>query len=368
MNSISTAFVIAINTLKRVSKEKVAFLTQVLMPPLAGLIMFTLLLSSTSSKDIKIGAVVLDSGSYGKTLIEQLEKKENYSIKQLKKDDIEEKILSNAVDFGIVIPEKFSKYVERGDNPSVYLYGIEDSDKAMDFKYDVDKYILKVLYSAKNNSSIDNIDEKNIYTEVFDYKKDNSKYTTVFGFFLMFIFQFSTLGVGLILEDKKGKTFMRTFVSPVKNYEVVLGNLIANFFMGLIMVGILMLIAALVYKIDAGFRVFLILLACLITSIGYAIGIAGLISDNKKYQVACGPLSGIMCILGGCFVPLEFMPNVMQKISVVFPTRWAMDGIEKALNGSGISEIYIDIAIILLFGFVLFLFGINVLKPNIRDL
>jgi len=147
--------------------------------------------------------------------------------------------------------------------------------------------------------------------DIISDKKNIGGELTVFGFFIMFILQFATLGVGLILEDKKGKTFMRTYCAPVKNHEVVAGNLIANFLMGLFMIGVFLILAKTIYNINVSFSIFIVLLACLITAIGYAIGISAIIKDNEKFIAIAGPVSGIMCVLGGCFIPFSMLPEAM---------------------------------------------------------
>jgi ABC-2 type transport system permease protein len=58
----------------------------------------------------------------------------------------------------------------------------------------------------------------------------------------------------------------------------------------------------------------------------------------------------IMVMLGGSWVPTMFFPRWMQKLTVVIPTRWAMDGLDgMTWRGLGLSEALLPIAALLLF-------------------
>jgi len=58
----------------------------------------------------------------------------------------------------------------------------------------------------------------------------------------------------------------------------------------------------------------------------------------------------LMVMLGGAWVPTMFFPQWMQKITVVVPTRWAMDGLDgMTWRGLGLSAALVPMAMLLLF-------------------
>ncbi len=78
-------------------------------------------------------------------------------------------------------------------------------------------------------------------------------------------------------------------------------------------VGLLMLVYA-------GFMAMLgVLLGSLARSEGQAIAI-GVISTN------------VLAALGGCWIPIEVMPEWTQKLQLFLPTGWAMDGLHKLVS------------------------------------
>jgi ABC-2 type transport system permease protein len=60
-------------------------------------------------------------------------------------------------------------------------------------------------------------------------------------------------------------------------------------------------------------------------------------------------------MLGGCFWPIQFMPEKLQKISNFIPQKWAIEAIEKLQSGVGIKGIYMNVFILIGFTVVLFL-------------
>jgi ABC-2 type transport system permease protein len=58
----------------------------------------------------------------------------------------------------------------------------------------------------------------------------------------------------------------------------------------------------------------------------------------------------MMVMLGGSWVPTFVFPQWLQKVTVVIPTRWAMDGLDgMTWRGLGLSAAYGPIAVLLLF-------------------
>jgi ABC-2 type transport system permease protein len=57
-----------------------------------------------------------------------------------------------------------------------------------------------------------------------------------------------------------------------------------------------------------------------------------------------------MVMLGGAWVPTFVFPSWLQKVSMIVPTRWAMDGLDgMTWRGLGFSSAIAPIAVLLLF-------------------
>jgi ABC-2 type transport system permease protein len=70
-------------------------------------------------------------------------------------------------------------------------------------------------------------------------------------------------------------------------------------------------------------------------------------------------LGMVMALLGGCWYPIELFPRVVQDVTRVLPTRWAMEGIlNLALRGQGLENVLPHIGVLLAFALVGFAIGV----------
>lgn len=191
------------------------------------------------------------------------------------------------------------------------------------------------------------------------------------GMMTMFIIVFTGNSIALLLEDKKLKTFTRTFCAPVQGYETVLGYLVANILLGTVQIMIFLFFTTYIFNIEWGISVayiFILLFIFMIGAIGLAIGLAGFISDSEKYNMVLMLTGLATSFLGGSFFPIENLNSFIQRISNFTPQKWLMDSFDVLANGGSFVDIQMNILILLLFGVVLFTFGVKTLRPNPEDL
>jgi ABC-2 type transport system permease protein len=75
--------------------------------------------------------------------------------------------------------------------------------------------------------------------------------------------------------------------------------------------------------------------------------LGGTVEATRGYSIAA---TLIMVMLGGAWVPTFIFPKWLQKLTVIIPTRWAMDGLDgMTWRGLGFSSALAPIAVLLLF-------------------
>ena len=345
MNSL----VIMINIFRRLFKEINAFIFLLLFPVMAGVLAVVMF----SNNAVSIAVSNVPENDFG--IIKYFEDS-NYIVKITDNFNLENMVIEKQVDIGIIFTENFTQ-----DNLKVKLISLKDDEKVHSLSAMIEGYI-----SALNTGTSPK--------EVLKIQKINNEIQQpklAIGMLSMFIILFIGTGMGLLLEDKKRKTFMRTFCTPLKEYEPVLGHLAASFIMGMIQIGIFLTVTTLVLKISWGtsvLNVFLILLIYLITAIGLAIGIAGLVGDQQKYNIILMLIAVSTSFMGGSFFPLELLNDFINKAANFIPQKWLIDAFVKLAQGYKMADIYMNLAILALFGIVMFTFGIKVLKPTNEDI
>ncbi|MNG30753.1 hypothetical protein D3C84_1164310 [compost metagenome] len=69
-------------------------------------------------------------------------------------------------------------------------------------------------------------------------------------------------------------------------------------------------------------------------------------------------------MISGCFWPVSFMPDYMQKLANITPQLWAIEAIDRLSMGQGFHTAVMPILILILFAAVLLAFGAVVLRPS----
>jgi ABC-2 type transport system permease protein len=69
--------------------------------------------------------------------------------------------------------------------------------------------------------------------------------------------------------------------------------------------------------------------------------------------------------LGGCWWPLEITPPIYQTLVKVLPSTWAMQGLTDIIvYGKGLSEIWINAAVLLIFAAIYFSVGVRRMRMD----
>lgn len=75
--------------------------------------------------------------------------------------------------------------------------------------------------------------------------------------------------------------------------------------------------------------------------------LGGTVEATRGYSIMA---TLIMVMLGGAWVPTFIFPKWLQKLTVIIPTRWAMDGLDgMTWRGLGFSSALVPIAVLLIF-------------------
>ena len=358
MNSI----IICLNVIKRLVQQKLSFVFLVIVPVIAGLFVVLMMGEAGGTKQI-VAVANLDKGAIGGELIQFLDTADMFQIIDIDDMSIKKKVGNNEYPCGIIIPENFTVSVAAKKDTLVRIAEYRPSTAGQQAKEMINMY-LEGVYSGKTlNMDISSVENKT--SPITDQTR------TYLGFLLIMVMIFMGTGIGMILEDKKEKTFMRTFAAPVREYEMVLGNVLASFLLGFLQVLLYLTITTLLFHVDWGtslINVIIISIIYLISAVGITIGLAGFITDNQKYSminlISIVPVS----ILGGCFFSVKWFPDSIQKIANFIPQKWAMEALEKLASGNEFSSIWMNLLVLGLFGVVFFTFGVKTLRVEDEDL
>ncbi|CAA9195690.1 ABC transporter permease [Flavobacterium collinsii] len=382
--------------------------------PLVLVITVTLIQDSTfktvSDTKIQILLVDNDKGSVSKTVFDNLEKSQLFSVvTQIDNKPITEEIAREAVYKGkfqlaIVIPEKLSvdlqTKIDQNVENIVSKMGLTETDTSAQAKKpkvikekEVKLYFDPAVQMSFKNAVMSSIDKmisqietKSIYTTFqnqlgegnaeFEQKsfitfkeiipKINNKEVrpnsvqhnvpawTLFAIFFIVI----PLSINIVKEKSQG-TFVRLLTNPVSNIVVIIGKTIT--YSAICMIQFYMMVAVAIFlfphiglpPLNVEGHLFLMSVVALFSgfaAIGFGI-LLGTIASTQEQSAPFGATSVIiLAAIGGIWVPVFAMPNIMQIIAKSSPMNWGLEAFyDVLLRNVSFLEIIPKISLLFLF-------------------
>jgi ABC-2 type transport system permease protein len=150
-------------------------------------------------------------------------------------------------------------------------------------------------------------------------------------------------GGASIAGERSSGVLRRLLVYPVRRWELVMGKVYGRVLLGGVQVGFFLLLGQFVFKVNLGHNFWAILLTLglyvwLAASLGVWIG--SVVKSEDKIIGLCVLTSSLLAALGGCWWPLEIVPQAMQTIGHSVPTGWAMAALHQLISfGGGLERI-----------------------------
>jgi ABC-type multidrug transport system permease subunit len=161
-------------------------------------------------------------------------------------------------------------------------------------------------------------------------------------------------GGAALAEARRSGILRRLAIHPVTRVDIVFGKIYGLFLLGLVQVAFFLLAGRLVFGVNLGANVPMVLLtlsvfAWVAASLGVLIG--SVVKSTDRVVGLCVLLSMLMAALGGCWWPLEVVPTTMKVIAHCLPSGWAMDALHPLISfGGGFAEAKEEIGVLALFG------------------
>ncbi|WP_368293372.1 ABC transporter permease [Dehalobacter sp. TBBPA1] len=359
------------NTLKVTFRKKGNYIVYLLLP-LLGIVFALAIYSGAKSEPVQIGLIDKDQTALSAYLVQETAKAGNYTLTPLQETEIKNNLLDQTLEAAVIIPGGYEKSIVAGSPAAIKIISLKGQDTTawLEQFFNLQTRNLKDLAAAAGG---DETAFRGLFqeysshplqvsaVELQDESVSKDITLTSFGFLLMFVMFGAGLTSHAILNEKKTRTYHRICASPVSPKEYLSANALSSLI--IVTVQTLFIIVALQYlfRIETyvpAILLFFILLLFGLVSIG--IGLITTAFSSSSYMA--GTLSTLIltptCMLGGCFWPVSLMPETMQKIAHFMPQWWALDAIRKMQSGSSLSEILMNIAILIAFAVAFFLIAV----------
>jgi len=159
---------------------------------------------------------------------------------------------------------------------------------------------------------------------------------TIPGILVMFVLlTMTTSGAILLFIERRQGLLRRLAFTPISRLAVVYGKWGGKLGVGLVQVAFGMLVGTVLFKMDWGPDLGMVILVMVVyTAMMATVGILlGSLARSEGQATATGVVAtNILAALGGCWWPIEIAPGWMQKLQLFLPTGWAMDALHKLVS------------------------------------
>lgn len=164
---------------------------------------------------------------------------------------------------------------------------------------------------------------------------------------------------GNLIRERESGFATRQKVMPGNPFQILGAKVIIYLFVGLfqfvlmLLLGIFVIPAFGLPALELGpekIALFLMALATTLAATGYSV-LVGTLARTHDQAAVFGMVSVIiLAAVGGIWVPVFMMPNLMQSFSIISPLNWSLDGFyDILLRGSGVRGILGNFAALLTF-------------------
>lgn len=364
------------NTFRRMLKKKSSWLFIIILPIV---LMSVLVQAGSSSNTYYLGISDQDKTDFTKTFIKNLGEK--YEIVPLKEGEVRDAVINSEVDYALVINKGTTGDLISGVNKEIEAYSIKESNISAPLRIYVDSYM-----SAARGIGIEaNGNEKTFYKGMDYYldgkfemltstvsadaaKSENIKRSMGFLVLSMVILlTFATTGT---LKDKMNGLYSRIQCGPITKANYQIQSFISYVLIAIFQLFLVFMVMVNVLKMDIGgifLPLFLVMVLFAVCCVALGTFVTS-ISNNVTQASALLNLINIpMCMLGGAMWPSEIMPEMLQTISVIFPTTWVIQAADKIVGGASLAGVGVEIAILSGFTMVFLILSILDIKmPKAR--
>lgn len=342
-----------------------------LFAPLGILFLMTKILNFSSGY-INIGVIDYDNSTTSKALIEVINRTEGFNAIELSKDEVGNNFAENIIYGSIEVPLGFEEGILSGDKKSIIITSRESEDlgealegimksEMTNIEYlarvalgDKEKFY-EIIENYKNNSVI-NIEKQSLS----DLRKDYQISQIFLGFLILFMLIRGSGGVHHYYDERNENIFSRIFIAPIKTWQYYLADMLSNY-MSVLIQGSIGVLWIKVVGINVGVRdieLLIILSSIGLVSVTLAMCVRSLCKKSSEFGMAFNFITMILVMVGGCFVPIDMMPKIVNKISYFTPVRWAQESLIQLQQGIKLFNVIPYIFVILLFAIAFFVIGI----------
>ena len=357
-----------LNNLKVTFRKKGNIVIYIILP-LGGVLLSLLMYGSSSAGPLKIGFIDNDHGWAASELKEKLSATEGFLIIEVEEDEVSKKLLDFELDAAVIVPEAYSESILGGIAAETEIVSLKGKETTAWVEQLINRHTSSMMLlsaaSGGEEAAFDRmlaqVRANNLKLQVIsadDKSMSRSMTMNSVGFLIMFTMLGAGFTSGIVLKEKRNRTYHRICSAPVSAKQYIFANSLTGLIICIFQILMIQLAMKFVFRIDTGVEgvhMFIILLMFAFVAVGVGLFITAF--SNSSYMA--GTLNTLIltptCMLGGCYWDTALMPDIMQKIGYFTPQRWAIDAVTRMQSGGAFGDITLNLLVLAAFAMALML-------------
>jgi len=358
--------------IKRLLKDKLNLFFMIILPAIA--ISFSTFFSTSVEAPYTIGIITDTEKSPEVKLIEK-ELKKCFNIKPFDRSkSIVNQMVQSGIDCVIDLTNKNVEDILNQKRKSIKMYTFGKSETHMIVKEYLNSTIRIIISQKRLVHDYLKVSENilsyapAVKTNIIHQNSKQLPITFASGFFVMSLFWLALNASNIILKDYHERVILRILCAPISKQSYILQSILSIFSVTLIQIIFFVVMCTFGLKLSFGQNiaaVILVLSACSFMFVAFGVMLISIVNDMRKLSTINSMVVTIMCMLGGCYWPLNIMPNFLQKIALIFPTTYAAVLTKNVLLSKPLGSMFLDIIIVISFCILFILVGIKQLSKNL---
>lgn len=173
---------------------------------------------------------------------------------------------------------------------------------------------------------------------------------------VMFTFLTSMTAAGRLVTTKQLGLSRRMTATPTSTWTIIGGEALGRYLVALLQAAFIVIVTAIVFNVSWGDPLTAASLIAMFALVSAAAALlVGAVARNADQASSLGVFAGLaLGALGGCMIPFQVMPPVMQSLARFIPHSWALLGLQETIrDGTGIETALPNLAVLAAFAIVL---------------
>ena len=181
---------------------------------------------------------------------------------------------------------------------------------------------------------------------------------------LFLMYTVTSVGGRSILAEREEGTLSRMLTTPTGTAQVLGGKVLGIVLVGVVQVAILITASSLLFQLDWGdtLAVIILIVVAVIGATGWGILLAAFASTSGQVSNIGTALMLTFGLLGGSFFGGTGFDGLLGVVSKVTPNAWAQEGFLTLAQGGTMADIYEPIVGLLLMGGILFAIAVVIFR------